>query len=325
MRITNKTLVNTFLSNLNTNLKNMQKVQDQMSSGKEIRRPSDDPYGATRSMELNNTINRNDQYLKNIEDSMGWLDTTDTALGQVTDSLQRIKELMISSTSGTKTQTELDANKAEILQKIEEIAQAGNTVFDGKYIFAGNNTTTKPFTSSGSGTINYIDRIAPGNPNMSTDGPVNREISQGVVLDINVSANEFMKYKSLNPDGTPVTDSSGNPVYVNLVDTLNSIKTDLSPGGKLSNIGNDLLDQMENHIDNILRYRGETGAKYNRMESAKAKNEEETYNTTTILSSVEDINLAEKVMQYKVMESVYNSSLMTNAQILQQSLIDFLR
>lgn len=325
MRITNRTMVNTFLNNLNTNLKNMQKVQNQMSSGKEISKPSDDPYAATRSMELNSAINRNNQYLSNIDDSIGWLDTTDTALGQITDSLQRIKELMISSTSGTNTQTELDANKAEILQKIEEISQAGNTMFDGKYIFAGNNTTTQPFKVLGAGDIEYIDRIAPADPNMSTDGPINKEISAGVVVKINVSADEFMKYRAMNSDGTPADNLDGTPKYINLIDTLNSIKTNLSSGGDLSQIGGDLLDQTENHIDNILRYRGEAGAKYNRMESARDKNEEETYNTTSMLSKVEDINLAEKVMEYKVMESVYNASLMTNAKILQQSLIDFLR
>lgn len=302
MRITNKTMVNTFLNNLNTNLNNMRKYQDQMSSGKEIRKPSDDPFAVTRSMELNSSIKRNDQYLKNIDDSIGWLNTTDTALGQVNDSLQRVRELMISSASGTKTQTEFDANKMEIIQRIEEIAQAGNTVFDGKYIFAGNETTKAPFTNNGAGSIAYI----------ADDGPINREISPNVVLKLNITANQFTNYK----------DKSGKTV--DLKDTLNAIVDKLSKG-ETTDISGSLLDEITAHIDNVLRYRGEAGAKENRMESAKSKNEEETFNITEILSKVEDIDVAKKYMEYTVMESVYQASLSTSAKILQPSLIDFLR
>lgn len=299
MRITNKTMVNTFLNNLNNNLTKMSKYQDQMTSGKEIRKPSDDPFGATRSMELNTAINRNDQYLRNIDDSIGWLDTTDTALGQVNDSLQRIRELMISSASGTKTQTDIDANKMEIIQRIEEITQAGNTMFDGKYIFAGNQTTAVPFENISSGVISYV----------GDDGPVNRELAPNVTLKINVTGEKMM-----------------NGAGINLGATLSSIKNALDLNSPdFPKISGDLLGDIAKQIDNVLNLRGETGAKSNRMESAKAKNEEETYNTTEILSKVEDIDLAEKIMQYKVMENVYNSSLMTNAKILQQSLIDFLR
>jgi len=299
MRVTNKTLVNTFLNNLNNNLTKMSKYQDQMASGKEIRKPSDDPFGATRSMELNTAINRNDQYLRNIDDSIGWLDTTDTALGQVNDSLQRIRELMISSASGTKSQTDIDANKMEIIQRIEEIAQAGNTMFDGKYIFAGNQTTNAPFASINNGDISYS----------GDDGPINREIAPNVILKINVTGEKMM-----------------NGAGVNLGVTLSSIRDALDlNSADFPKISGSLLDDITKQIDNALNLRGEAGAKANRMESARAKNEEETYNTTEILSKVEDIDLAEKIMQYKVMENVYNSSLMTNAKILQQSLIDFLR
>lgn len=304
MRVTNKTLVNTFLSNLNRNLNNMSKYQDQLSSGKEIRRPSDDPYAVTRSMELHSAINRNDQYLRNIEDSIGWLDTTDTALGQITDSLQRIRELMISSTSGTKAQTDIDANRLEIEQRIQEIVQTGNTMFDGKYIFAGNKTTDAPFefdTAAAPGKIDFAS---------ADTGQIVREISPNVVLDINITASRMMKDSATNLD---------------LPETLYDIVENLKSGGDLSQVSGKLLGDITTHIDNLLSCRGEVGAKANRMESAKYKNEEETFNMTEIMSKIEDIDLAEKVMEYKVMESVYNASLMTNSKILQPSLVDFLR
>ena len=91
MRVTNRTLLNNYLANLNRNLRRMSKYQDQLSSGKEIRRPSDDPIGATRSMALHTSLNQNKQYLRNIEDSLGWVDITDSALGNMGDIMNRLR------------------------------------------------------------------------------------------------------------------------------------------------------------------------------------------------------------------------------------------
>lgn len=308
MRITNNTLVRTFLSNVNNNLNKMAKYQDQMSSGKEIRRPSDDPFAVVRSMGYNTSLRRNDQYLKNIENAIGWLNTTDTALGQIGSSLDRIRVLMLDAASGTKTQTELDAIKNEIVQRIEEVVQTGNTTFDDKYIFGGDITTKKPFESDKNGTITGY----------TTDtGTIYREISPGVDLDINITASDVMKTEHLN-EKTDVYED------IDLGETLTLIK-DALENGKTSEVSGELLGKITSHIDNVLKIRGEVGAKYNRMESAKYKNEEESFNMTEILSKIEDIDLAEKIMEYSVMETVYQASLMTNAKILQPSLVDFLR
>lgn len=97
MRITNKMLSNSFLSDMRTNLSNMQQLQKQMSTGKEISKPSDDPFKVARSMQLNSDITANSQYNSNIKDTINWLSTTDTALGQIGDDLQRIRQLMVSA------------------------------------------------------------------------------------------------------------------------------------------------------------------------------------------------------------------------------------
>ena len=97
MRITNKMLSNNFLRDMNNNLENMQTLQQQMTSGKEIRKPSDDPFKVSRAMQLNTNINANKQYNENIKDTNNWLNTTDTALGQAGDVLQRVRELLVSA------------------------------------------------------------------------------------------------------------------------------------------------------------------------------------------------------------------------------------
>lgn len=301
MRITNSTMVDSFLDDLNVNLNKMQKTQDQLASGKNIRRPSDDPYGAVRQMQLENEVDRNNQYLQNIEDSKEWMNTTDTALGQITDSLQRIRELMISSANGAKTQSDIDANKAEVLQQIEQIVQIANTQFDGKYVFSGKELTEKPFSYQGDGKISL---------DVAGDGKLDREISAGVVVDINVPAAEMVKGSGKAGEG--------------LADTLTNIVAAMS-GGDTASLGGDLLNQISDNIDNVVRCRGEIGAKENRMDAAKSKNEDETENITVILSGIEDVDVAQKLMEYSEMQAAYEASLMTGAKILQPSLVDFLK
>lgn len=144
MRITNKMLSNTFLSDMRKNLENIKKLQEQMTSGKEVRRPSDDPLRVARSMQLHTDIAENKQYNENISDTINWLDTTDTALGQVGDVFQRVRELLLSAGNGGYSSSERRAIKDEINEKIGEISQILNTNFDGSYIFGGTRGTTKP-------------------------------------------------------------------------------------------------------------------------------------------------------------------------------------
>ena len=97
MRVTNKMLSSNFLRDMNVNLRNLSKIQQQMASGKEISRPSDNPFKVARALQLHSDIDTNRQYNDNIKDTINWLDTTDTSLGQAGDVLQRVRELLVSA------------------------------------------------------------------------------------------------------------------------------------------------------------------------------------------------------------------------------------
>lgn len=311
MRVTNKTMLNNYLNNLNRNLVQMSKYQNQLSSGKEISRPSDDPFAVTRSMFLHTSINQNHQYLRNIEDSIGWIDMTDSALGSMGDVMNRLRELVIKGANGTLSDSDRSAIKDEVVQLIGQVEQIGNTNYDGRYIFGGQETTEPPFeTVVGTNVINYVPDDNPGYNSM--ENMLKREISQNVIMEVNVPGDWI---------------TSGKDGSLDLPGTLDSIVNALQVGDdeSLEALGGELLGQLDEHIDNFLSLRSEAGAKYNRLEAAKLKNEEETLNMTDLLSKTEDIDVAEKTMQYMMMENVYMASLATGAKIMQPSLLDFLR
>lgn len=157
-RITNSMLAANYLTNMGRNLRNMQTIQSQLSSGKEINRPSDDPYKASRTMQLYTEIDANKQFNENIKDVSNWLDTTDTALDQAGKLFSRVRELLVSAGNASYGPDEKKAVQDEIKQKVHELSQILNTNFDGAYIFGGTKSTSKPVMVDSNGEIQYANK-----------------------------------------------------------------------------------------------------------------------------------------------------------------------
>jgi len=323
MRVTNSMLSKSFLRDLNRNQNNLKKINNQLSSGKEISRPSDNPYKAARSMQLSSDIKAAIQYNENIKDTTNWLDTTDTALQQLEKSFQRIRELMVSAGNAAYGSDEKKAIKDEINEKVNEIAQILNTNFDGKYIFGGTKVNSKPvavqadgttgnnklYYSSSDGTI-IADPSTSNEMEMLASGLI-VEISQGVTMKYNVSSTEILEFGE-----------GANKVNVMnlLTDITNSLDSEDS-----SEVTGNLLSQMDSTISNLLKIMSEVGAKQNRMEAAATQNEDQILNLKDVLSKTEDIDFAEKTIEATVAQTVYMASLQVSARIIQPTLLDFLR
>jgi flagellar hook-associated protein 3 FlgL len=330
MRVTNKMLSHSFLSDMRTNLGNLQTLQQQMTSGKEIRKPSDDPAKVARAMQLHTDINSNKQYKENISDTLNWLDTTDTALGQAGNVLQKVRELLVSAGNAAYGSSERKSIKDEVNQRIDEFAQIMNTSFDGKYIFGGTRGTEKPMSTQ----LN-IDSNTELIYSISDSGEITKigqsltvEISPGVMMDYNVPASDLMEFKNEKEEDSNIMELF--KAIVNHLDEKPNTSTDVKYNDaagtdpKTALTGKD-LQGITDVINNILKKRAEVGAKQNRMESALEKNEDETFNMTSILSRTEDIDITQKTMEYATLQTVYMASLQTSARVLQPTLMDYLR
>lgn len=317
LRVTNSMLSSNYLNNMNRNLGNMQKYQTQLSTGKEISKPSDNPYKASRIMNLYGELSNNNQFKENIKDVSNWLNTTDTALNQIGNVLGRIRELQVSAGNATYSDGELLAIKDEVSEKVKELSQVLNTNFDGNYIFGGTKSNSKPVTiDSSTGKISYADKS--GSP--TTDATVlkqiaaglNTEISQGVLIQYNITAKDVLEFK----------DSSGAD------QTIMGLLKDITDGlGTVppTTVTGTCLDKMDSAIANLLSKRSQVGAMQNRIESAELKNSDETLNMKDILSKTEDIDFTEKTMEYSIMQTVYTASLQVSGKVLPMTLMDYLR
>lgn len=310
MRVTDSLMSQSFLRNLSTNTNNMMKYQEQLSTLKEVSKPSDDPLRVSKILDLNNTIIQNDQYKTTISDSIEWTNVQDSALSSATDSLQRIKTLIQSSVNDTMSHSDRQANKAEIESEIHGFVDALNTNFGGRYVFAGMNTTETPFKveKSDAGDITAISysgtKETEGNTNLS------REIAPGVSIELSTDGNIFMNEKG--------TAASPDNISTFFTDVLSALDTDDTE--KLSG----LLDRADQQLENVVSNRAKTGAIFNRLESTLERNDSEKLNLKTILSENQDIDLAEKYMQFTMENTAYQASLSMGTKILQTNILDYL-
>ncbi|SDI12625.1 flagellar hook-associated protein FlgL [Proteiniclasticum ruminis] len=303
MRITNNTLTGNYLRNLNRNLKAMQKYQNQLSSGKEVSRPSDNPMLVARIMQLDSNVRMNEQYEKNIGDALGWTDTADGALNVVTSTLQRARELIIYGANGTLSDTDRSALKDEVDTLQGQLMQVLNTNYDGRYIFGGQKTTEPPF---------QIDEVSGKLTYSGDNSNIEREISKGVNI-------------AIPTDGSGITVTEGTSLGNEDIGSLFRSISEALDSGNTEDLSGKLLGDIDKHLDNTIRFRSKMGAVYNRLESAKERNAAENLSMTELLSKSEDIDLAEKMMEFSTMRTVYQASLQTGAQILQPSLLDYIR
>ncbi|HDK7167372.1 flagellin [Clostridium sporogenes] len=320
MRITNNMMANSFMTDMNNNLENLDRIRQQLTSGKNFSKPSHDPAGVIRSMQLYTSIDANKQYNKNISNVVNWLDVTDTALGQIGGQLGKIRDKLEEAGNPGFGPTERKALKDELNGIIGSMSQALNTTFDGKYIFSGTRVTGKPTgvkkdETTKNNSINYVNKdgsmpLDPaGDEYKQMQEKLKAEISEGVIMEYNVTATEILE--------------GGGDLRKLLEDIVTHLDSDDSEEiGKL--YGED-LGNIDKVLDNVLKIRAEVGAKQNRMEAAQEMNKETNFNMKEILSHIEDVDVVEKNMEYAILQSVYISSLQTSAKVLQPTLMDYLR
>jgi len=310
MRVTDSLMSKNFLRNLSANTENVMKYQNQLSTLKEVSKPSDDPLKVSKILDLNNSIIQNDQYKTTINDAVQWTNVQDSALSSATESMQRIKTLIQSSANDTLSHSDRQANKAEIESEIQGTVDALNTNFGGRYVFAGMNTTEVPFkvTTDAAGEITGIS-YHNGIPDSNASGNLSREIAPGVSVELNTDGRNFMNAQ--NADGS---DNLGT-FFSEVLTALDSDDT-----GKLSS----LLDRADKEIENVVSNRAKTGSIYNRLNATLERNDSEKLNLKTMLSENQDVDLAEKYMQYTMESTAYQAALSMGTKILQTSILDYL-
>lgn len=209
MRVTHRMITNQVMTNLSSITGRLLRVQDMLSSGKTLRRPSDDPVKLNHVLLLRTSIRKLEQYITNAEDGASWLNLTDTSLNQATTLLQKIRTLAVQGANGTLTREDRLMIATEVEKYLEELIGVGNTSYAGKYIFAGTETLTVPFALR-DGQIVY----------QGNGAPIRREIEEGVVMELGVPGDEvfFRGFEAWSDEGIDLAAYLGQRFSINGVE-----------------------------------------------------------------------------------------------------------
>lgn len=300
MRVTNSMMANNLNYNLNQNLRRLERIQTWLATTQYINRPSDDPSGIVNTLRYTSYMTEAGEYLNKIAEARNFLNSTDSALANVTEILHRANDLTIQGINSTSSVASRQAIAAEMRQMRDQIRVIANTTFGTKHIFAGTNVTEAPLQND----PNTGDEIWTGN-----DSEMYLEIGPGTTIPINSTGREL--FFNNDPD---------NPGIYQL---LEKIAVDLE-NGDVAALSQD-LGLIQERLDGIVQERAVIGAKVNRLDLQETRLENTRINYEELLSKNQDADLAEVIMQLKMQESVYRASLAAGARIIMPSLVDFLR
>jgi flagellar hook-associated protein 3 FlgL len=318
MRITNNMMSNNYLSALNKSLERQNKIQEQLSDGKAIHRPSDDPIKTIRSLRFNSNLAMNEQFTQNVSDSLSWMETTDAAMSDLSSIMIKIKELTVSA-DNTKPTDALKAISQEIDQLINQAVQIGNTKIGDRYVFAGQMDSTQPFERK---------QIKDPNSNVVKDVVVyNGDVNKISMLIKPGVANPSEDSVNLTGDEVfgPITYTYGQPT-MDIFSNLIGIKEELEkPNPDLNWVLNTGLGNVDAAHNAQLKMHTQVGARMATYEMAKNMLESNYVTISSDISANEDLDISAAIIDQKTSENVYKAALAVGARILPPSLVDFLR
>lgn len=156
MRISTQQLFNRGLEAIQDVTAQQQKTQLQLSTGKKILTPADDPVASTRILELKQELEVNKQFQRNVELAEGHLNLQDDLLGSINTVVQRVRELMIMAGNGVLNKDDLSAISSEAKERLDQLAGLLNSQdASGEYLFSGFQGGTEPFQKNISGSYVY--------------------------------------------------------------------------------------------------------------------------------------------------------------------------
>lgn len=292
-RVTEGLLTQRSLTALQASLGRLGKVQEQLSTGRVVNRPSDDPNAASAAMRFRAATTRQEAYLRNSDDAMAWLGTIDNTLGSMSAEVRRARELAIQGAStGSTSQAAHDAMAVEVDQLRESLRSHANAVYLGRPVLGGVTAGAVAFDAAGA----YV----------GTPGQVVRTVGDGVKVRVDVT-------------GTDVVGPDGDSLFDDLADLSASLRAGDGTAIRSS------LGALDARLKTINATQSTVGAAYNRVEGAAASATKALDELRERLSAAEETDLPKAIVQLKMQETAYQAALAATARVMQPSLVQFLR
>jgi flagellar hook-associated protein 3 FlgL len=302
MRVTQQTIATQVIDGLQGAYRRVAKAQEEVTTGRRINHLSDDPIGAARVLSLLTVERSLDQYEKNLNTAIPLFEQADSLLDNVVDRLVRAKELALALANDSNSPEQRAQTAMEVRELFNQVLGIANTKVEDRFIFAGFVNGTPPFALAG-GAVTYG----------GDSGEILVQTNEAGSIALNVPGDRIFQGAGIGA-GVDIFD-----IYLDLETALQNNDVNGADGIRTQ------IGRLDHAVDQVLRFRAEFGARANSAQSAK-----EAINVMKIQyrerrSQIEDADALAVYSDFARYQYAFQAALQSASQMLQPSLLDFLR
>lgn len=311
MRVSNNTSYELGIAALNRQQTTQVKTLEQISSGRRMLTPADDPSAYARAMEVSQAESVNTQQATNRQYAASNFAMLEGILGDVTNMLQNAQQLVVSAGNGTLNDsgridiaTELRGNLGELL------GLANRTDGNGQYLFSGFQGSTKPFADTGSGVQYFGD-----------EGLRMIQVSASRQLAVNESGREVF-------ERIPASGGGNQSVFKTISNLIDILETPVVIPADKTALANGLRvaqTDLANALDNVLSVRASVGIRMKELDTLNDSGDDLSIQYKQQLAELQDVDYAKAISSLTQQQSYLEATQMAFIKVQGLSLFDFLR
>ena len=339
MRVTDNTNYGVVRDSISRSRGRMENLQMETATMKKLNRPSDDPVGSAKVLEVRTDKVNNEQFQVNAKLAQAFLDNTDHALEDLSEIVMRAKEIAINQSSAASSTPESRYGVAEeISQLYQRAVTTANRRIGDRYILGGYKNTTPPVDAEGNyhgddgqmmveiGREVYIGMNLPGHEVFNTNPDSSADHKR---IELKNNSNPEMKKNEEKPEDGPARrmaseeGSISHGQNTNLFQELKGLRTGLLTGDIETIRGT--LDSFDELLGKIVASRAKLGSRMAGIEGNMSTLERHNITNAQLTSGIEDADMTQVVSDMAKEESVFKSSLASSKHLIQPTLLEFLR
>lgn len=321
MRLTNNLIIRGYLSNLNSSLNELNKLNDLMSSQRSFSKASDDPATALKAYKVRRSLSDISVYKNNIGDAKARFTEIESSISALNDIVTEASTKVLQGRNGTMSESQRGIIVSALREMQQQILNIANSKFSDKYIFGGSNVKSAPFTVDSSGALLYngidVDTGTFAADNLYLD--IGLGISMDALGDVNSQSALDISYPGNELLGSG---KDGNGISNNLYNILGSI-ADIFESNDLTNL-EAYADKLSQKQEDIRVMYANIGERTKFIEFLDSRFSSDENNAKIKQSDLESVDMAQAILDFKSQENAYNAALMMGSRVITRSLIDYL-
>jgi len=303
MRVSTPMMMGNLAARIAANAESLYRLQQQIASGKRMLAPSDDPTGSAHAAQMRSSLSQIAQYADNVERATEELNTAEGLLGDLATAIRSARDIALQAANEALSADSRAALAGELEDLMRRMMEIGNAESNGYHVFAGYQTLSVPFAENPAGVPPIIYN--------GDDGKQTIEVGRNASIVVNLP-------------GSAVFNIGGaaSPGLDDLFTMLTKLR-DYILAGDSGGISQQITD-IDAHLQRVLVQRAEVGGKVSQLDMCKTRLQNVDLTVREALSKVEDVDLAQAVVELQAQENMYQATAAVVAQVSRLQLVDFL-